>query len=161
MFALHHILAAVPPEIGGLPTWGLNILSVGGLVSFILMGLATSRLWTKSQVDKLNEQHAREVENLNKQQEREVSRTKADHEREMADVKARYELHITRTVELYQGRVEDALTREKEWRDVSRQWEGVATLLSQGLEPLQEQSEAMLRIVTAWQAESQRRVIGS
>lgn len=149
MIALHYLLAAVPPEIGGLPTWAWNGLSVGGLVSFILMGLATSRLWTKRQVDELI-----------RQQEREVARTKADHEREMSDMKARYETHITRTVELYQGRVDDALTREREWRDVSRQWEGVAGMLSQGLEPLQEQSEAMLRIVTAWQSEAQRKAIG-
>jgi hypothetical protein len=115
----------------------------------ILMGLFTSKLWTKRQVDELI-----------KQQEREVARTKADHEREMAAIQARYEMHLTRTVELYQGRVDDALTREREWRDVSRQWEGVATMLSQGLEPLQEQSEAMLRIVSAWQAESHRRAIG-
>jgi transposase len=149
MLALHYFLAAVPPEIGGLPTWGFNLLSVGGLVSFILMGLATSRLWTKSQVDKLNEQHEREVTNLTKQ-----------HDREVEDLKTRYELHLTRTVELYKGRVDDAIAREREWRDVSRQWEGVANMLSQGLEPLQDQSEAMLRIVTAWQTESQRRVIG-
>lgn len=145
-----HLLAAVPPEIGGLPTWALNGLSIGSLVSLIIAGLVTSKLWTKRQVDELV-----------RQQEREVARTKADHDREIADMKARYELHITRTVELYQGRVDDALTREREWRDVSRQWEAVSSMLSQGLEPLQEQSEAMLRIVTAWQSESQRRAIGS
>jgi hypothetical protein len=146
---LHWFAEGVPPEIAGLPTWALNGLSIGGLVMLILIGLFTSKLWTKRQVDELI-----------KQQEREVARTKADHEREMTDVKARYEMHLARTVELYQGRVDDALTRERDWRDVSRQWEGVATMLSQGIEPLQEQSEAMLRIVSAWQAESQRKAIG-
>lgn len=147
---LFDLAAAVPPEIAGLPTWALNGLSIGSLVSFILVGLGTSKLWTKRQVDELTKQH-----------EREVTRIDGDHTREMADVKARYETHITRTVELYQGRVDDALTREKDWRDVARTWEGVAGMLSQGIEPLQEQSEAMLRIITAWQSESHRRGIDS
>src|ERR1041384_5048225 len=145
---LHWLAEGIPPEIARLPTWVLNGLAVASLVMLIIISLFTSKLWTKRQVDELI-----------KQQEREVARTKSDHEREIADIKARYELHLTRTVELYKGRVDDALTREREWRDVSRQWEGVATMLSQGMEPLQEQSEAMLRIVTAWQAESHRRAI--
>jgi hypothetical protein len=145
--ALHQLfLAAVPPEIAGLPTWALNGLSIGSLVSFIIAGLATSRLWTKRQVDELV-----------KQQEREVSRTRSDHEREMADIKSRYELHIDRTVELYQGRVTDALTRETQWRDVAQRWEAVASMMAQGIEPLQEQSEAMLRMITAWQSELRRK----
>jgi hypothetical protein len=132
-------LAAVPPEIAGLPGWALNGLSIGGLVSFIVMGLATSRLYTKRQVDEQTKQH----------------------EREIVDMKARYETHITRTVELYQGRVDDALTREREWRDVARQWQATADILGRGLEPLQEQSETMLRVLQAWQSEAQRRAIGS
>jgi hypothetical protein len=140
------LAAAVPPEIAGLPTWALNGLSIGSLVSFVLMGLATSRLWTKRQVDELVKQH-----------EREQSRIQADHTREMTEVKARYETHITRTVELYQGRVDDARQRETDWRDVARQWEGAATLLANGLEPLQDQGETMLRIIQAWQSESRRR----
>ena len=144
-----HLAAAVPPEIAGLPTWALNGLSIGGLVMLILMGLFTSKLWTKRQVDELVKQH-----------EREVNATHAQHVRETEATIARYETHLTRTIELYQGRVDDALTREGQWRDVARQWEGVASLLSQGIEPLQEQSEAMLRIVTAWQLEN-RRVTGS
>jgi len=133
-----HLLAAVPPDIGGLPTWAWNGLSVGSLVSFIVMGLATSRLYTKRQVDELIKQHDREV----------------------ADLKARYELHINRTVELYQGRVDDALTREREWRDVAQQWQATADMLGRGLEPLQDQSETMLRVLQAWQSEAQRRAIG-
>jgi len=138
--------AAVPPEIAGLPTWALNGLSIGSLVGLIITGLVTSRLWTKRQVDELV-----------KQQEREVSRTKADHEREMADTKARFEKHIERTVELYQGRVDDALTREREWRDVAQSWQSVASMLSAGIEPMQEQSETTLRILEAWQTESRRK----
>jgi hypothetical protein len=147
---LHYLLAAVPPEIGGLPTWALNGLSIGGLVSFILMGLATSRLWTKRQVDELTKQHEREVVNLVKQ-----------HDREVTDLKARYETHISRTVELYQGRVEDARTREIEWRDVALKWQAVADMLGQGLEPLQDQGETMLRLLQAWQSESRRKEQGS
>jgi uncharacterized membrane-anchored protein YhcB (DUF1043 family) len=136
---MSYLLAAVPPDIGGLPTWAWNGLSVGGLVSFIVMGLATSRLYTKRQVDEQTKQH----------------------EREVADLKARYELHINRTVELYQGRVDDALTREREWRDVAYKWQATADMLGRGLEPLQEQSETMLRVLQAWQSEAQRRAIGS
>jgi hypothetical protein len=145
-----HLAAAVPPEIAGLPTWALNGLSIGSLVMLIVMGLFTSKLWTKRQVDELVKQHDREVTTL-----------AANHEREKNDLRDRYEKHLTRTVELYQGRVDDALTREREWRDVARSWEGVTTMLAQGMEPLQEQSEAMLRIITAWQVESHRRAIDS
>lgn len=144
------ILAAVPPEIAGLPTWALNGLSIGSLVGLIITGLVTSRLWTKRQVDELV-----------KQQEREVARTKVDHDREMADTKARYETHLTRTVELYKGRVDDALTREREWRDVAQRWQEVASMLSAGIEPMQEQSETILRILSAWQVESRRKGDGS
>lgn len=143
---LIYLSAAVPPDVAGLPTWLWNGLSVGSLVSFILLGLATSKLWTKRQVDELAKQHEREVNNLT-----------ANHLQQVNDLKNRYETHIGRTVELYQGRVNDALEREKDWREVARQWEGVASMLAQGLEPLQEQSEAMLRIVTAWQSESHRK----
>lgn len=130
-----HLLAAVPPEIAGLPTWLWNGLSIAGLVSFIVTGLATSRLYTKRQVDELIKQHEREVVNLT----------------------TRYDTHITRTVQLYQGRVDDSLSREREWREVARSWEATASILSQGMEPLQDQSEAMLRIIQAWQSETHRR----
>jgi hypothetical protein len=145
-----YLAAAVPPEIAGLPTWALNGLSIGSLVSFVIVGLATSRLWTKRQVDEVVKQHEREVKTL-----------ATNHEREKTSLTDRYEKHLTRTVELYQGRVDDALTREKEWRDVAKEWESVASMLSQGIEPLQDQSEAMLRIITAWQVESHRRAIDS
>jgi hypothetical protein len=151
------LLAAVPPEIAGLPTWALNGLSIGSLVGLIITGLVTSKLWTKRQVDELV-----------KQQEREVSRIAVDHKREMDDMKARYETHLNRTVELYQGRVSDALNREQErrgemteWRDIARQWETTAQMLAQGIEPMQEQSEITLRILQAWQAESRRKEITS
>jgi transposase len=142
----NQLLAAVPPEIAGLPTWALNGLSIGGLVMLILMGLFTSKLWTKRQVDELTKQHEREVTNLSKQ-----------HDREVTDLKERYEKHLTRTVELYQGRVDDARTRETEWRDVAGKWQAVADMLGQGIEPLQDQSETMLRLLQAWQSEASRR----
>ncbi|MET0416556.1 MAG: hypothetical protein ABW022_11105 [Actinoplanes sp.] len=145
-----YLAAAVPPEIAGLPTWALNGLSIGSLVMLIVMGLFTSKLWTKRQVDELIKQHDREVATF-----------VANHDREKTDLKDRYEKHLTRTVELYQGRVDDAITREREWRDVAKSWESVAGMLSQGLEPLQEQSETILRIFTAWQSESNRRANGS
>lgn len=133
--------AAVPSEIAGLPTWALNGLSVGSLVMFILAGLATSRLWTKSQVEIIRTDHTGAITQLNKQ-----------HDREVEDLKARYEKHIERTVELWQGRTNDALTRESEWREVALRWQAVSELLSSGIEPMQEQSAATLEIMRAWQA---------
>jgi hypothetical protein len=139
------LLAAVPPEIAGLPTWALNGLSIGSLVMFILVGLGTSRLWTKNQVDIMRADHTKAIADLNKV-----------HDREVADLKDRYETHITRTVELYKGRVEDAREREGQWRDVAQQWQSVSAMLGQGIEPMQEQSETILRILQAWQSESSR-----
>lgn len=139
-------LAAVPPEIAGLPTWALNGLSIGSLVGLIITGLVTSKLWTKRQVDELVKQHEREVTNLVRQ-----------HDREVTDLKTRYDTHITRTVELYQGRVEDARTREVEWREIAMKWQAVADMLGQGLEPLQDQGETMLRLLQAWQSEASRK----
>jgi hypothetical protein len=140
----------VPPEIAGLPTWALNGLSIASLVTLIITGLFTSRLWTKRQVDELVKQHDREVATLTKTQ-----------EQQLLDLKARYETHINRTVELLQGRAEDARTRENEWRDVALKWQAVAEMLAGGLEPLQEGQETMLRLLQAWQTEMQRRALGS
>jgi len=140
----------VPPEIAGLPTWALNGLSIGGLVMLILMGLFTSRLWTKRQVDELTKQHDREVASLTSQ-----------HEREMKATIDRYELHLTRTVAAAEKRADDARTREDDWRGVAHKWQAVSEMLASGLEPLQDQGETMLRLLQAWQAEMQRRALGS
>lgn len=146
---MNFLAEGVPPEIAGLPTWITNGLSIGGLVMLIVMGLFTSKLWTKRQVDELTKQHDREVGTLTSQ-----------HEREMKAVVDRYELHLTRTVELWTGRTEDARTREKEWRDVAQKWQSVSEMLASGLEPLQDQGETMLRLLQAWQSELQRRALG-
>lgn len=142
---LFSLAAAVPSEIAGLPTWALNGLSIGSLVTFILVGLGTSRLWTKRQVDELTKQHEREVTNLKAQQDREV-----------VDLKARYETHLTRTVELLTARCDDALLREKEWRETAGQLQQAVGTLADGFETLQDQGEGVLRIVTAWQSEFRR-----
>lgn len=146
MTAIIDLAAAVPSEIMGLPTWALNGLSIGGLVMFILIGLGTSRLWTKRQVDELTKQHEREVENL-----------RTAHTREIDNLRNRYETHLNRTVELLTARCDDAIGREKEWRDTAIQLQQAFATLADGLEPLQDQSEAMLRIVTAWQSEVRRK----
>lgn len=138
--------AAVPPEMLGMPTWVLNGLSIGSLVMFIVVGLGTARLYTKRQVDDTIKQHEREITNINIQ-----------HEREVTNTKDRYETHLRRTVELWEGRHNDALTREREWRDVALKWQSVAEMMAQGIEPLQDQGETMLRILAAWQSESRRR----
>jgi hypothetical protein len=50
------------PEVLGLPGgWGSNLLTVGGLITFIIVGLATSRLWTKSQVNELTTRHSEQL----------------------------------------------------------------------------------------------------
>jgi hypothetical protein len=134
---LHWFAEGVPPEIGGLPTWLLNGLSIASLVSLIIISLFTSRLWTKRQVDEMVKQHEREVQ----------------------DLKDRYEKHISQTVELLTGRADDARTREQEWHDVATKWQAVAEMLASGLEPLQDQGETMLRLLQAWQSEA-RRAIG-
>lgn len=133
-------LAAVPPEIAGLPTWVLNGFSIGGLVAFILTGLVTSRLWTKSQVDKMNEQHERENANMI-----------AQHAREIANMKERYETHLSRTVEMLQSRAEDAVRREEEWRGVAEKWQVAATTLGDSVDGMQEQSLTILGILQEMQ----------
>lgn len=146
MTALHVLAAAVPSEIAGLPTWALNGLSIGSLVSFILIALATSKLWTKRQVDELTKQHEREVTNL-----------KANQDREIAALTTRYDNHLTSTIQLLTSRCDDALGREREWREIATQLQQTVAQLADGLEPLHDQSETMLRIVTAWQSETRRK----
>lgn len=133
--------AAVPSEIAGLPTWALNGFSIGSLVMFILAGIATSRLWTKSQVDIIRADHTKAIDQLNRQ-----------HDREVEDLIERYDKHFETTVELYKGRISDTLQREEQWREVAQKWQAVSEMLSAGIEPMQEQSAATLEILRAWQA---------
>lgn len=129
------ILAATPSDVvAGLPGWVPNVLSVGGLITLIVGGLATSRLWTASQVETVT---------------RELTKS---HDREVTNLKDRYDTHLTRTVELYQGRIEDAVRREGEWRDTALTWQKVAEMLGQGIEPMQEQSAATLAVLQSLQA---------
>jgi hypothetical protein len=125
----------------GLPTWAWNGLSVGGLVTFILMGLATSRLWTKRQVDIVREDHNKAILTLERQ-----------HDREVADLKARYEKHGDTTVKQFEERVAESVKRESDWRDVAFRWQAVSEMLAGGLEPMQEQSASSLAILQSWQA---------
>lgn len=156
MYPWAYLAAAVPPEIAGLPTWALNGLSIGGLVIFILTGLATARLWTKGQVDRVFKEHDREVANLKASHDREVENLKNQSSREVKNLTDRYETHLKRTVELYQGRVDDARSHETEWREVAARWQSVAEMLGAGIEPMQEQSATTLQILQAWQAGSRK-----
>lgn len=135
------LLAAVPSEIAGLPTWVLNGLSIGSLVMFILVGIGTSRLWTKNQVDIIRADHTRAIDSLGKQ-----------HDREVESLITRYEKQIETTVKLYEGRISDTLLREGQWREVAQKWQAVSEMLGAGIEPMQEQSAATLEIMRAWQA---------
>lgn len=143
---LQLLMEALPSPSDGFSDWALKGLSIGSLLTLIIGGLATSRLWTKSQVDIIRADHTRAIDNLVKQ-----------HDREIEDLKARYELHINRTVELYQGRVDDARDRENQWHVIADRWQSVSEMLGAGIEPMQEQSATTLRILQAWQAESTRK----
>lgn len=138
MFAvlpLDLILAATPSDVvAGLPGWVPNVLSVGGLITLIVGGMATSKLWTKSQVETVTNELTK------------------SHDREVTNLKDRYDTHLTRTVELYQGRIDDAVRREGEWRDTALTWQKVAEMLGQGIEPMQEQSAATLAVLQSLQA---------
>lgn len=120
----------VPPEIAGIPTWALNGLSIGGLVAMIVFSLMTDRLWTKGQVNRLIEQHRENTKLLTE----------------------RYELHITRTVELWKARADDAIRRETDWAMVAKEWQKVATVLGDAIDPLNVASETTLEIVRQMQA---------
>lgn len=58
------IFAAPSIVTGELSGWLGNTLSIGALVMLIVGGLATSRLWTKSQVNELKAQHAATLRNV-------------------------------------------------------------------------------------------------
>jgi hypothetical protein len=54
---------AVSPEtVTGLPAWLLDGLGVGSLVMFIVVGLATSRLYTSRQVDQMIARYEKHLE---------------------------------------------------------------------------------------------------
>lgn len=134
MFPMELFLAATPSDVvAGLPGWVPDVLSVGGLITLIVGGLASSKLWTKAQVDWIKEELTK------------------SHDREIANLKERYDTHLSRTVELYKGRVEDAVRREGEWRETAQTWQGVAEKLTDGIEPMQEQSATTLAVLQSLQ----------
>ena len=114
--------------------WGGNVVSVSALVGLIVVGLATSRLYTKSQVDDLKAQHAKALEEL----------------------RVAHKVALDNVVETWKANRDDAVRREGEWRGVATDWQRVATTLSNGLEPLQEQGETMLTIVRELQRSTPR-----
>ncbi len=134
----------VPPELVGVPTWVLNGLSIGTLVVFILTGVATGRLWTRGQVNELIKQHDAARERQTK-----------DNTQALADQKDRYEKHLDRTTQLLRDQVATAERRESEWRSIAGDWQKVATLLGDAIDPLHAQSEAILGIVREMQAYQQ------
>lgn len=112
--ALWLMASAVPPEIGGIPTWILNGVGVVTLLMMTVGGLATSRLYTSRQVDQMI---------------------------------ARYEKHLDRTVEGMQGRIDDAVRREAEWRDVAMQFKDAFQTLEATVEPMQLSNQTMLSVL--------------
>lgn len=146
---LTYYLAVVPSTIVGLPTWVLQGLSVGSLVMFIVIGLATSRLWTAAQVKNLTNQHGLVLQSLTTQ-----------HIREVENLKAQYDSFIQTTVAQYEGQVAGAVKREDGWREVALKWEEVVRILTSELEPIQEQASTSLEILRAWQIGVQQRQQG-
>jgi hypothetical protein len=58
------LYAAPDLAVADISGWLGNTLSIGALVMLIVGGLATSRLWTKSQVNELKAQHAATLRNV-------------------------------------------------------------------------------------------------
>lgn len=109
------LATAVPPEASnGLTDLVLKGVSIGSLITLIVGGLATSKLYTSRQVDQI----------VN-----------------------RYEKHLDRTVENMQGRINDAVRREGEWRDVAMQFKDAFQTMEGVIEPMQFQSQTMLHII--------------
>jgi hypothetical protein len=109
------LATAVPPEASnGLTDLVLKGISIGSLITLIVGGLATSKLYTSRQVDQI----------VN-----------------------RYEKHLDRTVENMQGRINDAVRREGEWRDVAMQFKDAFQTMEGVIEPMQFQSQTMLQII--------------
>lgn len=115
--------------IPGVPGWVSNTISIGGLVMLIITGLITSRLWTKSQVDRLI----------------------TTHDQALQAEKDNHKLALNSTIEFWKGARDDAVRREGEWREVALKWQSVVETLSDGLEPLHEQGVTMLTIVQEMQ----------
>lgn len=130
-----HLLAAPISSVAGVPVWAANGLSIGALVMLIIGGLVTSKLWTKRQVDELVKQHDTQMKN-----------TTTNHTAAIANL-----------VELYKGRVDDAIRREGEWRDVATKWQSVVETYADALDPVQEQSQTVLTIVQELQRHQLRR----
>lgn len=119
---------------GTLTGWVPTTLSVSGLVAFIVIGLATSRLYTKSQVDQL----------------------KTDHTTAMKAKDDAHALAITTLNEAWRANRDDAVRREGEWRGVADRWEGIAATLADGLDPLHEQGQTLLTVLTEMQRQQSR-----
>jgi hypothetical protein len=68
-----------------------------------------------------------------------------------------HEVQMNNTVDVYKGRIEDAIRREGEWRDVATKWQDVAATYADAMDPVQEQSQTVLTIVQEMQRHQLRR----
>lgn len=72
--------------------------------------------------------------------------------RQVDQIVDRYEKHLTRTVENMQGRIDDAVRREGEWRDVAMQFKDAFQTLEATVEPMQLSNQTMLSVLRQIQA---------
>jgi hypothetical protein len=119
------IFAAPSIATGELSGWLGNTLSIGALIMLIVGGLATSRLWTKSQVNELKSQH-----------------TAA-----MLNAETQHAATLRNVEQVWKARCDDAIRREGEWKAVADKWQQSSTVLADGFEAVQEQGSTMLTIV--------------
>lgn len=123
-----------------------NGLSIGALVMLIIGGLLSSRLWTWRQVDRLIKQHETAIKDM-----------QLAHANALATAKDQYEIGLRSHTESWKTAHADAVRREGEWRSIAMDWQKVATMLGEAIEPMHEQSATVLTIVRELQTAQARR----
>lgn len=67
--------------------------------------------------------------------------------RQVDQIIARYDTHMARTIENMQGRIDDAVRRETEWRDVAMQFKEAFQAVEATVEPMQLSNQTMLSVL--------------
>ena len=123
-----------------------NGLSIGSLVMLIVIGLLSSKLWTWRQVDRLIKQHENAMASEH------TANTLAQ-----TIAKEQYETALRSHTESWKTAHADAVRREGEWRSIAMDWQKVATMMGEAIEPMHEQSATVLAIVRELQTAQARR----
>jgi hypothetical protein len=112
----------------------------------IIGGLLSAKLWTKAQVDRLVAQHIAAM-----------ARADAQHASSLAIAKDQYTSALAANGDAWRMAHADAVRREGEWRSIATDWQKVATMLGETIEPMHEQSATVLTIVKELQSAQARR----